>query len=138
LREQVLCTSFWTYTPTIHRCQTSIGSIFFAYSKKQEIGEGPPPGAKKVAEQQKRFQFLCDAALGRLDHHGSAIAENFGGAYHRPGVVSNTYHCIRTELSCVCDHQLKRFFSCSFTKIRKYSDSPTKEGPKSAQYTQRQ
>jgi hypothetical protein len=73
--------------------------------------------------------------LGGLDYHGSAIAENFGRAYHRPCVVSNTHDGICTKLSCVCDHQLKRFFPCSFTKIRKYSDSPTKERPKSAQYT---
>jgi hypothetical protein len=72
--------------------------------------------------------------LRGLDYHGSAIAENFGRAYHRARIVSNTHDCIRTEFSCVCDHQLKRLFSCSFTKFRKYSDSPAKERPKSTQY----
>jgi hypothetical protein len=72
---------------------------------------------------------------GGIDYHGGAIAENFGRAYHRASIVSNTHDRICTEPSCVCDHQLKRLFPCSFTKLRKYSDSPTKERPKSAQDT---
>jgi hypothetical protein len=82
-------------------------------------------------------QSLADVReLGGLDDHGSAIAENFGRAYHRPCIVSNTHDCICTEPSCVCDHQLKRLFPCGFTKLRKYSDSPAKERPKSAQDAQ--
>jgi hypothetical protein len=73
---------------------------------------------------------------GGLDDHGGAIAENFGRAYHRPGIVSNAHDCICAELSRVCDHQLKRFIPCGFTKIRKYSGSPTKERPETTHYTQ--
>jgi len=73
---------------------------------------------------------------GGLDYHGSAIAENFGRAYHRPCIVSNAHDCICAELSRVCDHQLKRFIPCGFTKIGEYSGSPTKERPEAAHYTQ--
>jgi len=79
--------------------------------------------------------LIAGRELGWLDYHGSAIAENFGRAYHRPGIVSNSHDRICTEPSCVRDHQLKRLFPCSFAKFRKYSDAPAKERPKSAQYT---
>src|SRR3974390_116038 len=98
-----------------------------------------PASIPRLSQRGMGFSLLSvTRLLIRLDDHSRAVAEHFGGANHRAGIVSDANDCVGAHISCVLQHQLKRLLARGLAERCENAGAPSEQSSQTADDRHRQ